>query len=55
MNRWKIDEVEYINIAFFIPYQLANDYMEEQYQDSIKNIRIFMEKSLEFEEVLERS
>ena len=31
MNRWKLMDVEYINIAFKVPYTLAQDYMEEQY------------------------
>lgn len=55
MNRWKIDEVEYINVAYQVPYQLSRDYMEDQYQDSVKNIRIFMEKASLFSEVLEKS
>ena len=55
MNRWKIEDVEYINIAWQVPYKLASDYMEEQYQDSIENIRDFMEKSPQFSEVLDRA
>lgn len=45
MNRWKLMDVEYINIAFKVPYMLAQDYMEEQYIESVENIRIFMEMS----------
>ena len=45
MNRWKLMDVEYINIAFKVPYLLAEDYMNEQYDDSITNIRTFMEMS----------
>ena len=43
MNRFRVEEVEYINIEYQVPYRLAEEYMEEQYQDSIENIRTFME------------
>lgn len=55
MNRWKLMDVEYINIAFKVPYLLAEDYMNEQYDDSITNIRTFMEMSPQFSEVLNRA
>jgi hypothetical protein len=35
MNRWKIEEVEYINIAYRIPYEIAESYMEDLYGKSI--------------------
>ena len=55
MNRFKVEEVEYINIEYQVPYRLAEEYMEEQYQDSIENIRTFMEHAPQFSEVLDRA
>jgi hypothetical protein len=34
MNRWRFEEVEYINIAYKIPYELAESYMEDLYSKS---------------------
>ena len=34
-NRFKIEEVEYINIAYKVPYEIADDYMESEYAHSI--------------------
>ena len=31
MNRWKVEEVEYINIAFKVPYDKAQQYLNQQY------------------------
>jgi len=44
MNRFKIEEVQYINVVYSIPYSLAEDYMEDQYTASLSNIRKFLEK-----------
>lgn len=44
MNRFLVEEVEYINIAYKIPYEMAENYMEDQYAESVGNIRKFMEK-----------
>ena len=29
MNRFKVEEVEYINIAYQVPYEMAENYMED--------------------------
>lgn len=55
MNRWIMEEVEYINIAYQIPYEMAENYMEDQYSESVTNIRKFMEKIALFNQVLERA
>jgi len=55
MNRFKIEEVEYINIAYKIPYEMANSYMEDMYEASVINIRKFMEKIIRFKNTLERA
>jgi len=55
MNRWKIEEVEYINIAYRIPYEIAESYMEDLYGKSINNIRLFMTRIKDFSAVLERA
>jgi hypothetical protein len=44
MNRFKIEEVQYINVVYAIPYSMAEDYMEDQYSSSVSNIRKFLEK-----------
>jgi hypothetical protein len=31
MNRWKIEQIEYINIAYKVPYEMAENYMEDIY------------------------
>jgi hypothetical protein len=35
MNRWRIEEVEYINIGYLVPYELAESYMEDIYAISV--------------------
>lgn len=55
MNRFKVEEVEYINIAYKIPYLMAENYMMDVYNESVYNIRKFMEKIMRFRQVLERA
>jgi hypothetical protein len=31
MNRWKIESVEYIDVSHQIPYQAAENYLEDEY------------------------
>ena len=39
MNRFRLDEVEYINISYLIPYKAAIAYMEDLFEQSITNVR----------------
>jgi hypothetical protein len=55
MNRFKIEEVEYINIAYKVPYEMANAYMEDMYDESVTNIRKFMSIIMRFKQTLERA
>jgi hypothetical protein len=55
MNRFKIEEVEYINIAYKVPYEMAWNYMIDNYNESIFAIRKFMEKILRFRNCIERA
>jgi hypothetical protein len=29
VNRWSLEEVEYVNISYLIPYKLAENYLED--------------------------
>jgi len=55
MNRFKVEEVEYINIAYKVPYEMAENYLDDVYDESVFNIRKFMEKIMRFRQVLERA
>lgn len=55
VNRFKIEEVEYINIAFKVPYEIADDYMESEYAHSIITIRTFLERISSFQMMMDRA
>ena len=48
VNRWRVEEVEFINISFLLPYKLAKSYMEDLFNKSVKLIREFIESSMRF-------
>ena len=43
VNRWRVEEVEFINISFLLPYKLAKSYMEDIFNKTIKLMRVFIE------------
>jgi len=42
MNRWKVEQLEYIDISYHVPYEMAEKFMEDQYNESVMNIRKFL-------------
>ena len=55
MNRWKIESVEYINISYSAPYQTAENYLEDEYEESVGTIRKFLMKIRDFTSVIHRA
>ena len=53
VNRWRVEEVEFINISFLLPYKLAKSYMEDIYNKTIKLMREFIESSMRFPIIVE--
>ena len=42
INRFVLEEVEYVNIGFLIHYKVASNYLEDLFRSSIINIRLFI-------------
>lgn len=47
-NRWKVEEVSFINISFLIPYKLAKSFMEDVFEASVKLMRVYIEEIMRF-------
>ena len=48
VNRWRVEEVEFINISFLLPYKLAKSYMEDLFNASVKLMRVYIEEIMQF-------
>lgn len=36
MNRWKLEEIEFIDISYKIPYEMAEQYLDQEYNESVE-------------------